>query len=257
MNLGSIRTMAQQIVQVDLDMALSSNAPSAATTAEWNAVINQALRFIGKRCLLMNHKVTLTLVASQLAYNLRDTSTPVVSQEVILPFQVVINQSPLPDRYNRDYGFWGVKELDRYYPKWRTDGAGAPQLACWLGQNGGNDLIVYPAPNSTVVGNGNNFVSGLVMPAALSNDSDIPQLPTEVHESVAALAAVLAAIPGATEAEAWQRLEELGKFYEPVDKVRQINLQVLRHYSGSINLYDLFTEADSGANTQPTQTNGS
>ena len=243
MTLATLRTMATQILQVDLDMGLTSNGESP-RKAEYNAVINQALRFISRRLVLLSHKVALTLTAGTLSYNLEDVTTPIVGQRVIQPFSVTLNGSPLQDRWSRAYGLWGIHELERQYPGYLTAANGTPVAAAWLGRNGGANLVFNCPPSSAVVSGGSNYVSGLVIAADLASDSDVPGIPTDCHEAVAALAAVYAAIPAATEAEAWQRVQALGKFHEPVEYVREVNLQAARTMSGSNNPWPLLIEAE-------------
>jgi hypothetical protein len=224
--------MATQMVQMDLDMLLSST-PESPNDADWLAVINQALRFISRRVLLFNPAVSLTLTAGGKFYNLRDISTPTVGQRVLQPVSVSINGAVLRDRFSRNPGLWSFEELQAQYPSYLTAGEGTPSLAVWLGNNDAYNLILYPAPSSVVVTAGQNWISGLVLPADLALDTDVPGIPEECHEAVAALAAVYASLPGVTEQEAWQRVQAYGRYHEPVEQVRAANLQALRF--GGVN----------------------
>lgn len=232
---------------MDLDMLLSAT-PESPTNADWLVVINQALRDISRRILLFSDAVTLTLTAGTFRYNLRDTTTPIVSSRVLQPVSVCINGSALRDRFSRGPGLWSFYELQSQFSAYASASNGTPSAAVWLGNNGGGNLLLYPPPSSTVA-EGTNTVAGLTLPTdcALSGGAfpaTVPAVPEEVHESIAALAAVYAALPGVTEQEAWQRVSAYSRYGEPVDQVRSVNMATLRTLTGSASLAPLFVEAE-------------
>jgi hypothetical protein len=229
MDLTDLQTLQSELLSGDLDNFAGETPSGSAQTLQ----INWALRYISRRLVLVGYQIGLTLIASQINYDIEDVTTPVVTQRVIQPFHVVINGVPLSDRFARDFGLWSLSELQRQYPTYRGDASGTPKLACWLGRNGARGLLIYPAPSAGVVSGGHNYIAGQCEAPDLVNGTDVPQIPYDCHEAVAALAAIYAAIPTISAVEAWSRLEQMGRYHEPVAAVRAINLQNVMQYRGS------------------------
>jgi hypothetical protein len=247
---AQIQAMAAEMVQMDLDMMLAAS-PENPSNADWLPVINMALRFISRRILLFSDSVALSLTAGTFRYNLRDTTTPIVALRVLQPVSVCINGLVLRDRFSRGPGFWSFYELQSQFPAYATAPNGTPTAAVWLGNNDGGNLILYPPPSSGIAGDANS-VAGLILPADCSLSggnfpATVPGIPEECHESVAALAAVYASLPGLTEQEAWQRVQGYSRYGEAVEQVRSVNLAALRSLTGSSNLAPMFMEAEAAS----------
>lgn len=192
--------LVKDLTQIDLGN-FSGEAPS---NANITAQINRARREVSRRIFIFDPSVTLTLTASEPKYNLR-TYTSVVSRPVIRPYHVIISGNPLLERHGCNYGLWTWDELNRSYPGWRTDTAGTPTKAAWTGP----ELILHPAPDSTVAALSTHYIAGQVLSKDLSATDDasnqLPE-PVEIHEDICLMAAVWAESPTATEEEAIARL---------------------------------------------------
>jgi len=185
------------------------------TNAQLNASLNWAQRNIGKRIHLFDPKITFTLVASQAKYDIRDVKTPVVSRKVLIPHVVTLGGNPLY-QYDGKVGVWSIGELARCRPTYLTESAGTVSIAAFF------DRYIYLSPAPSAVGS-NNFISGTYIPADMSNDTDEPDIPEELHECLAYYAAVHAALPSATETEQWQRIQAYNA--EWADEVKRMGKQ--------------------------------
>lgn len=234
-------TYAQQVLQVDLDMALAGTESPA--VSDWLIPLNQAQRILSRHLVLVDD-ITIALTAGTYNYNLLS------SCGIVIPHVVFINQTPLRDAWLRRTGLLGLREFMDLYPAYKTASQGVPIAAAWKGRNGANDLLLYPPPNSTVAGQ-TNSVLGQFIPADITYSApnytpSTPVLPIETHEALAALAAVYAALPGATESEAWRRLGELrgGSYMGVVEEIRLINKQAVSYNSSGAGRYPFPTDPE-------------
>lgn len=217
MNLQEILDLRTQNLRFDLDDSYGES-PTAQQQVD---SVNWAIRTISKHIIQFNPKITFTLTAGTAIYDLRDTN--VVSSKVIKPYQVVINGNILWNAGHSEYGLWTLAELERSNPSWRTASNSTPTKAVYYG-NG--KILLNPPPTAEIVSAGNNYVSGQYLAADMTTGqtASSPDLPVELHESVAYLAAVKSAIPYVTEQEGWQRLQAFNAEWKAVaDEVRQEN----------------------------------
>jgi hypothetical protein len=175
------------------------------TNAEVVSALNDAMRDIALEAWLVEPSLTLTLTAGTYTYSLRDTG--IVSKKALKVLRVVINNIPLTTADGRRRGLWSFQELEEKYPQWRGADNSTPHVAVQLGPN----LILYPPPTSTVVSAGENYITALRLPADLSSASlsASPDLPEELHEGLAKVAAAKAADPAATEGHQDARIARL------------------------------------------------
>lgn len=222
--LANLRTLQTNFMSMDLDNYVGESPSSAEQTTQ----LNWAQRTIARRLFMVDAKVTFTPVFGDgLIQNIRTAC----SKRVIQPFSVTINGNPLWNCAGNEIGLWSLAELFRYNPKWQTASAGTPTAAVYKG-NG--ELILYLPPTSTVISDGNNFICGQVLPAEMSTDGSAPSIPEECHECLAYLAAVYAAMPMATEAEMWKRIEAFnGSWVRIVDEIAKENRDALQAWGST------------------------
>jgi hypothetical protein len=216
--------MVTAFLQTDLD----SYHGEAPTDAQKTATINWAIRSIAKRLVLVDNKISLTLVASQSDYQM-DSTTPwaigSTAVKMFKPYQAWINNAQLMG-FDGFPGLYKMEELDAEHPAWRADAAGTPTRAMLV--RGGQFLRVWPAPTSGVVSGGNNYVAGQYLPkdmVVVTDDS--LQLPVveDAHEAVCLLAAYRHAFPTCTESEGWQRARTFrSEYFEVVEDLRRENV---------------------------------
>ena len=126
-------------------------------------------------------------------------------------------------------GMWSYKEIERYDPSYRAAASGQPVAAAQFG----NNLVLYPAPTSTVASGSGNYLVAEYLPVALtaSDLSNSPDLPVELHEAAAYLAAIKIAAPQITEAESYQRLNLYNSFInESIQEVKKQNENTLADF---------------------------
>lgn len=200
-------TTAQLITRVGQYLAydLDAYAGASPTDAQYVAVLNEAMREIAKAAFLVEPSIALTLTAGTATYSLRSTS--VLAKKVDQVLRVTINQYPLKTCDGKRRGVWTFTDLEEYAPNWREADNGTPRAAVQMGDK----LILYPPPTSTVVTEGGNYVTGTKLPADLSESttSASPDIPEELHEPLAKLAAAKAADPNATEGHQDARIARL------------------------------------------------
>lgn len=197
--LTQLRTLMTDFMSMDLDN-YRGESPSS---SEQNVQLNWAYQLIAKRCKLFDPAITLTLTASTATYNIRDITTPIVSKKVLRPYRVIINNVALTGRDGYQ-GLWSFTEFENDVQGWRSASAATPYIAVWQNYN---ILRLHPKPTASNVSTGNNYIAGTYLPVDMSSDGDYPDLPEEIHEAIAYIAAAKAASPMATEAEMWKRLE--------------------------------------------------
>lgn len=156
--------------------------------------LNEAQRVISESLYLFDPSITFTLVAGQTTYNVRDLSS--TSRKVYEPQAVWINGNSLLSPFSAKRGLMGYQEFTDSYPFWRTAVSGVPTVAVQLPPS---SIMLYAAPNSTVVSNGNNYISGTYFAADLSASSlnATSDIPEEVQECVVRLAIKLQLLPSA------------------------------------------------------------
>jgi hypothetical protein len=200
-------TTAQLITRVGQYLAydLDSFYGASPTDAQVVATLNEALREIAKAAFLVEPSIALTMVDGTSTYSLRSTST--VAKKVDQVLRVAINHYPLKTYDGKRRGLWTFTDLEEYAPNWRDADNGTPRAAVQMGDK----LILYPPPTATVVSDGNNYVTGTKLPADLSENatSASPDIPEELHEPLAKLAAAKSADPNATEGHQDARIARL------------------------------------------------
>lgn len=173
--------------------------------------INWAQRSIAKRIKPFDPSVTLTLTTGQMGYSLSSTA---FSKRMIGVTSVYLDGVPLFRSLGDRSGLWSYSELERDRPYWRNLANGTPEIAL---QTDTSCLYLIPAPDAAASAKSCK-VSGFVYPADLTSaslESSI-DLPLELHECVAYLAAVRAAMPVCTEEEAWRRVNAYEKIWSEV-----------------------------------------
>lgn len=199
MNLSDTRTRVTELLAFDLDN-FKADANGTVTNASLNAQINWAQRLLSKKLFLYDPSITLTLANNQQSYDLRNVSTSSFSRKVLWVHYVIIGGVTLKDNQGTEPGLFSMEEFQKNVDGWRTAANGTPTAAMQADRY----LYLYPKPNGS---GSNNYVAGRYMAADLANDSDIPDIPEELHDILAALAAVRAAEPSVSEQEGWARIQ--------------------------------------------------
>lgn len=192
-----------------LDNSASAVSGVAPTAPEQTAQINWAIRRLAKFCRLYDPRITFNIYPTALVntngaqYNIRD-APGTVSKKVAKPLVVYISGEPLLD-WKGDPGLYSVTQLQNWRKTYLTEASNTSTIAAYAG---GGRLILSPPPTSA---GSNNFIAGLYLPADLRNGTDDDAYPDmgiveELHECIAYMAALQAAIPTATESEQWQRI---------------------------------------------------
>lgn len=211
--LENLRDLQTEFMVLDLD----NSKGESPTTGNQNEQINWSYRAICRQVGLFDPAIVLTAVAGQALYNTRDITTPAVSKKVVEVKGVYINNNPLAKADGMTRGLWTLQELERIHPGWRSAANGTPYVAL---QQNYNVLRLFPAPTAAIVSSGNNFIAGTYLPPDMSNNSDVPDLPEELHEIIAYGAAVKAALPVVTEQEMWNRIKAYSA--ESIDAIRDL-----------------------------------
>lgn len=199
MTLTELRTRVTDLLKFDLDN-FGTVAAGTVSDAYLDAQLNWALRLLAKKLFLYDASITFTLTTNQSSYDLRNVSTSAFSRKVLWVHYVIIGGEVLRDVQQTEPGLWTMPQLEKRFTTWRTDSAGTILRALQTDRA----LIVHPKPSAT---GSNNFVAGRYTPVALSSAGDIPDIPEELHEILATLAAVKAAEPQVSEQEGWTRLQ--------------------------------------------------
>jgi hypothetical protein len=211
--------------------------------SDLNGLINWAYKVIARKCSLAK-QTPLTLVAGQNTYNLRDTTTPVVGDAILRPVLVFINANgtsqALYDADSRDFGLWTIDELTRMYPGWVNDAQNPPTKAVFLNYD---TLLLHPCPDAATAsfnsaGLTGHSVFGQYLPADLVADTDVPALPSEIHEAIAWLAAQFAATPTASDEAAWARIERYSQYWtQIIQEVADQNERTFQAFGASHGYY--------------------
>lgn len=211
--LTQLRTLLTEFLAYDLD----NSKGVAPTAAELTEQLNYAARWISERIYQFDPSITLTLTASDGDYSLR--ASAIVSRKVLRCHQVIINGNALLDASRQRRGMWTYQEVQIGHPNWRADDASTPTKPWQIGTT----LYLHPKPTAAVVSAGNNYIAGTYLCADLTNgsdDSNYYDLPEELHEAIAGVAAVFAADPTASEGEALARLGRFNARY--LDSIQSV-----------------------------------
>jgi len=224
MTLSTIRTLV-----TDFGAMLDNYRGDSPTAAELTAQINWGIRIFARKLHLFDNRITFTIsnpIASTngAKFNIRDTTTPVVSKRVLKPYVVYIGGQPLND-WNGRPGLWSISQLDQDNSGWQTESSNTPRKACYLG-NG--KLLLSPPPSAA---GSNNFIAGTYLPTDLINstdDANSPDLPDELHEALAYFVAQHVALPTTTEEEQWLKLKTYnGEWMELVSEIASENMNAI------------------------------
>ena len=197
MTLATLRTQVTALLETDLNN-FQSLANGTLANSDLNSQINWALRLLAKKLFLYDPSIALTTVNNQQTYDLRSL-TP-TTKAVIWSHYVIINGVALADAQGTEPGMFTAEEFQRRIPLWRTAANGTPTAA----MQSDRTLYLSPKPNAVIA---SSYVAGTYLPAALSSDGDIPDIPVELHEILASLAAVKASEPSCSDQEGWARLQ--------------------------------------------------
>ena len=127
----------------------------------------------------------------------------IVAKRMIEVESVIINNVRLCN-YRGDHALWNIQTYRRLYDGYLNYPDGTPSAAYRID---GYRIGLSPAPNATVVSDGDNYVTGVYLPATLANNDDVPDIPEQYHEWIAMIAASFSSTPLVSEAEGWKRLD--------------------------------------------------
>ncbi|MBS1826522.1 MAG: hypothetical protein JST93_14495 [Acidobacteria bacterium] len=207
MNFTNLSRLVDDLVQKQGGYRGPTSTTDSAEYLDW------AMKVLAQRCAFFDPKVSFALVADQETYRLDNLST--FSKYVLDPLSVYIGGNPLYDASGRRAGLWTINELNQFNPQWRTQSHGTPYVAVAYGSN---TLLLNPKPDSTTVSAGNCFVEGTVVPGwwktdgtysasgaagVVADGTATPDLPADMHEVLAVLAAVKAIKPMADSDAGW------------------------------------------------------
>lgn len=221
---------------ISTDFDIADDIGATATDAELVPYINWAMRSISRQIHQLKTSIPITLTADTAEYDLNGgTGTPISASDVSQVtriHRVYINNNPLKRADWKGPGMFTFNEIERNYPGWRAAGSSTPFAAAQIS----NKLFLFPKPTSTVVSAGNNYLVAEYLPKDLSTSvlTQIPDLPLELHEAVAYMAAVKLALPNIGEAEAIQRLQLYSAaIADAISEVRKQNLATIADFGSS------------------------
>lgn len=203
MTLSELRTLLTSHQQVDLD----NYAGVSPSTSDLNTQINFAYHWIcaQTKC-RYKHAMAITLSNSTEEYDLHNSS--ICAEDVFDLTSVTINGVPLRNASGK-IGLYGMAEFQQNNPSYMSYTDGTPTKAVFHGEQ---YLLLSPAPTTAIVNAGNNYVSGFTLPVALSDNADVPKIPTQYHPCIALVAAAFSSTPIVTEAEGWTRIQRYDAF---------------------------------------------
>lgn len=225
--LEQLREYLKDLLSFDLDNFKDRDGQTP-SDIQLTDQINFGLRWIGSRVYLFDPSITLTLTAETASYDLRDTD--IVSRKVIEAIGVVINGNTLRAADRRTRGMWKFGEVERSVSNWRADTSGTPDKAWQIGTT----LHLHRKPTAAIVSTGSNYIVGHYMPADLVDGQDdtlYPDLPEELHEPIAQIAAIYAADPSVSEAEGINRLGRYNaRAIDEIDRFRKRNMRLAQDW---------------------------
>ncbi|MBS1721400.1 MAG: hypothetical protein JSS66_00165 [Armatimonadetes bacterium] len=195
MTLSDLIGLQASFLVADLDNYAASGSLTPPPSGSVVPQINYAVRAIGRMIRQFKPLVSFTVVPNVQSYNYQGSAFQLRMTEVI---SVTIAGSALKN-WARQPGLFSFPEIQKKYPSWATTVSGTPVAAFQLS----NELWLYPRPSSAFQA----YVAGFYIPPDLVNAADVPDLPVELHESVAFLASVYAATPYVTEEEGLARIQ--------------------------------------------------
>jgi hypothetical protein len=234
-------TLAEILVQVrdnyTYDNDLAESLGASPTDAQLVPYVNWAIRSISRKIKQVNVYIPITLAADTSTYSLNGISTGVgisttVASQVTRVHRVFIGNNVIRKPNGQTPGMWSYNEIERYNPSYRSQASGQPIAAAQFG----NNLLLYPAPTSTVASGTGNYLVAEYLPAPMSASltSASPDLPVELHEAVAYLAAIRIQAPNITEAESYQRLNLYNGFInEAIQEVKKQNEATIQDFGST------------------------
>ncbi|HMS54213.1 MAG TPA: hypothetical protein PKA27_02335 [Fimbriimonadaceae bacterium] len=217
MNLASLITYTKKHAEFDQSL-FHGESPSDADATE---LLNWAQRLISRRLKLFSPSLPITLVNGTQSYDLRSAS---VTRPVVKVHRAILNGSPLTNPTG-NYGLWTYAEIEAENPTWRAATSGIPTAAFVTNQT----IHFWLKPNATAAAYSNNCLAAQHLAQDLASGSfETPEILTELHESIAVLAAFLGSRPTATEEEMWKRLSEYSQnAVDLMDEVARQNLETI------------------------------
>lgn len=185
----------------DLDLVPTidvSGEPVEATDADMVGFINDAQDRLAKDAPIFDPAIPLTMpVITSGPCTLNLSSSTVCTRRVWKVMDVILNGLMLYNAAGSSKGPWSLAELEGRFPQWRTDAPGMPLRWVRLSDR---SIVLHVAPDGSQSATG-NFISGHVLPARLDDSAPTieSEMPEELHEHIAKMAAALISEPVATE----------------------------------------------------------
>jgi hypothetical protein len=175
------------------------------------AAINRAYNRIAKYIRYFDPKITWTLTSAD-GYTM--SRTTIFSKAVRVPYEVFFDSSKLP--------LYTLNEFVKRYTDYRWNAtAGTPYVSYWQA----GKLYLHVPPDATAQTK-TCYVSGECYPIQFSASSttDVPDMPLELHETIAYLASVYAGEPTASDEVALMKLGGYSKqALADLNQVRDMN----------------------------------
>mgnify|MGYP000872198161 CR=1 FL=1 len=168
-----------ELVAFYLELTATHLSPYKSSSDANNvSYLNRAYDRIARYIRYFDPKIAWTLTASTKEYAM--SSTTIFSKRVIKPYNVYLN--------SQEIRLYSLKEFTDRYTDYRwNDTAGTPTVAYWHG----GTLGLHVKPDSSAAAY-TCYVSGecLPVPLSASSMSSVPDIPADLHESIAYLAAI-------------------------------------------------------------------
>jgi len=154
------------------------------------------------------------------------TTTPAVRQvgfgkRCVKIFGMSLSDVVVQSAHRRD-GLYHRSMFERQYRGWRQSDSGTPLIAV----DRGNQIQLYYTPDSAYVlsSSANNFAEAQILYDDMVNDTDLPELPEELHDGLPLLAYFRAADPVTDEGGAIRRaMSANSRWGAEVEEVRRNN----------------------------------
>lgn len=162
------------------------------------------------------------------------TTTPAVRQEgfekrCVKVFGMSLNDTIVCGPYRRE-GLYNRGQFERNYRSWRMSDSGTPLIAV----DRGSQIQLYYTPDEDFVlaSSANNFAEAQILYDDMVEDSDVPELPEEVHDGIPLLAYYRAGDPVSDEAGALRRLQSANsRWSAEVEEIRRNNKNAMADIS--------------------------